>query len=67
MVDAQASLLQISFQGWHPGHQKWTKIIAVYRKHGKIHWAKHLQFQPYEVFHGNTFAVRWPPVFIIYL
>ena len=29
MVGAQAGLLQINFQGWHPGHQKCTKIIAV--------------------------------------
>ena len=67
MVGAQTSLLQISFQGWQPGHRKCTKIIAVYHKRGKIHWAKHLQFQPYEVFHRNTFAVHWQPVFIIYL
>ena len=67
MVGVQAGLLQISFQGWHPGHQKCTKIIAVYHKRGKIRWAKHLQFQPYEVFRGNTFMVHWPPLFITYL
>ena len=41
------------------------------RKRGKIRWAKHSRFQPYKVFHGNTFAVHWPldrpPVFITYL
>ena len=31
---------------------------------GKIRWAKHLRFQPYEVFRRNTFAVHWPLVFI---
>ena len=38
-----------------------------YRKQGKIHWAKHSQFQLYEVFRGNTFAVHWSSVFITYL
>ena len=38
-----------------------------YRKRGKIRWAKHLRFQPYEVFRGNTFTVHWPPVFITYV
>ena len=28
-----------------------------YRKCGKIHWAEHSWFQPYELFRGNTFAV----------
>ena len=37
----------------------------IYRKRGKIHWAKQLQFQPYEVFHGNTFTVPWPALFTI--
>ena len=41
--------------------------IATYRRSGKIRWAKQSQFQPYEVFHGNTFAVHWPPMFITYL
>ena len=41
--------------------------IMYYRKRGKIRWAKHSRFQPYEVFHGNTFAVQWPPVFITYV
>ena len=36
-----------------------------YRERGNICWAKHLWFQPREVFHGNTFAVPWPAVFII--
>ena len=44
---------------------KW--IMEAYRKRGKIRWAKHLRFQPYKVFCGNTFAVHWPTVFIIYL
>ena len=38
-----------------------------YRRRGKIRWTKHLWFQPYEVFCGNTFAMHWPPVFITYL
>ena len=32
---------------------------------GKIHWAKHSRFQPYEVFCGNIFTVPWPAVIII--
>ena len=40
-------------------------IAMWYCKWGKIRWAKHLRFQPYEVFHGNTFVVPWPAVFII--
>ena len=39
----------------------------IYRRRGKIRWAKHSRFQLYEVFRGNTFAVHWPPVFIICL
>ena len=39
----------------------------VYRRRGRIRWAKHSRFQPYEIFRGNTFAVYWPPVFITYL
>ena len=39
-------------------------LTVLYRRRGKIRWAKHSQFQPYEVFHGNTFTVHWPPVFI---
>ena len=39
----------------------------VYRKHGKIRWAKHSRFQPYEVFRRNIYAMHWPPVFITYL
>ena len=38
-----------------------------YNPPGKICWAKHSQFQPIEVFRGNSFAVHWPPVFITYL
>ena len=41
--------------------------FIVYRRRGKIRWAKHSQFQPYEVLRGNTFMVQWPPVFITYL
>ena len=41
----------------------WTN----YRERGKICWAEHLQFQPYEFFCRNTFTVHWPPVCIIYL
>ena len=37
----------------------------IYRRQGRIHWAKHSRFQPYEFFCGNTFAVPWPAVFII--
>ena len=37
-----------------------------YRRRGKIRWAKHSRFQPYEVFRRNTFAVHCPPVFITY-
>ena len=29
--------------------------VGIYRKRGKIRWAKHSRFQPYEVFRGNTF------------
>ena len=39
----------------------------MYHKHGKIRWAKHLSFQPYEVFCRSNFAVHWPLVFIAYL
>ena len=45
----------------------YAKIIPAYRRHGKIRWAKHSWFQPYEDFCGNTFAVHWPPVFITYV
>ena len=41
--------------------------FSTYRTRGKIRWAKLLRFQPYEDFHGNTFAVHWPSVFITYL
>ena len=37
----------------------------LYHKHVKIRWAKHSQFQPYELFHGNTFVVPWLAVFIV--
>ena len=37
-----------------------------YRRRGKIRWAKHSWFQPYEDIRGSTFAVHWPPVFITY-
>ena len=35
-------------------HSYWpaTHVHGVDSKHGKIRWAKHLWFQPYEVFHG---------------
>ena len=36
-----------------------------YRKRGKIRWAKHSWFQPYEDFRRNTFVVPWPAVRII--
>ena len=36
-----------------------------YYKWGSIRWAKHSQFQPYKVFHGNIIAIPWPVVFII--
>ena len=39
----------------------------MYHKYEKIHWAKHLRFQPYVVFCRNNFAVHWPLVFIAYL
>ena len=39
----------------------------LYSKRGKIRWAKHSRFQPYEIFRENTVAVHWPPVFITYL
>ena len=42
-----------------------ASYVHNYRKHGKIHWAKHSWFQPYEVFCGNTFTVPWPAVFIM--
>ena len=31
----------------------------MYRKRGKIRWAKLLQIPPNEVFHGKTFAVPY--------
>ena len=40
-------------------------MVYTYLKRGKIPWAKHSCFQPYEVFHGNTFTVPWPAVFIV--
>ena len=30
-------------------------FLLLYRKHGKIRWAKHSWFQPYKVFCGNTY------------
>ena len=42
-------------------------VIVWYHKRGKIHWAKHSRFQPYEVYRRNNFVVHWPPVFITYL
>ena len=59
-------------------NQKFKKIYTIankdqevdsylYHKRGKIRWAKHSWFQPYEVFCGNTFTMHWPPVFITYL
>ena len=39
--------------------------IAIYHKRAKIRWAKHSQFQPYEVFRGNTFVMPWLAVFIV--
>ena len=44
-----------------------NSTYTLYRKRGKIRWAKHSWFQPYEVFHGSTFAVHWLPVFITFL
>ena len=32
-------------------------IYVMYRKWGKSRWPKHLRFQPYEVFHENTFTM----------
>ena len=43
------------------------QACAYYCKCRKILWAKHSQFQPYQVFFRNTFIVHWQPVFIIYL
>ena len=40
-----------------------SDTMLIYHKHGKIHWAKHSRFSPYEVFHGNT--VHWPAVVFI--
>ena len=37
-----------------------------YGKQGKIYWAKHPWFHPCKVFHGNTFAVPWITVLIVY-
>ena len=42
-------------------------LSFIYRRCGKIHWAKHSLFKLYEVFHRNTFTVYWPPVFITYV
>ena len=42
-------------------------LLFMYRRRGKIRWAKHSWFQRYEVFRRNTFVVHWPPVFITYL
>ena len=42
-----------------------NKII--YRRRGKIHWAKHSRFQPYEVFHRNTFAASALATSVYYL
>ena len=42
-------------------------LSCTYRRRRKIRWAKHLRFQPYELFRRNTFAVHWPPVFITFL
>ena len=47
--------------------QLYRSLRQLYRKHGNICWAKYLQFQPCEVFRGNTFAVHWPLVLIVYL
>ena len=38
-----------------------------FHRRGKIRWAKHSRFQPYEVLRRNTFAVHWPLVFITYV
>ena len=37
----------------------------LYCKRDKIRWAKYSRFQPYEVFHGNTFVVPRLAVYII--
>ena len=36
----------------------------LYYKRANIRWAKHSQFQPYEIFHDNTFVMPWLAVFI---
>ena len=39
-------------------HTPWA--VGVYRRQGKIHWAKFLQFQCHQSFHGYTFMLPWP-------
>ena len=48
-------------------YRKPQLIAKAYRVRGKIRWAKHSWFQPYEAFPRNTFAVPWPEVFIIWV
>ena len=40
---------------------------CTYHKCGKIRWTKHTWFQPYEVFHRNTFAMPWLASSVYYL
>ena len=40
-------------------------VYLLYRKRGKICWAKHSQSQPYKIFCRNIFVVPWPLEFII--
>ena len=51
---------------WYVGHTqaelrifKVKKWMSVYRKRGKIHWAKLLWIPPSKVFHGKTFVVPY--------
>ena len=44
-----------------------SNVLLENCKCGNIHYAKYSRFQPYEVFCGNTFAVPWPAVFVIYV
>ena len=44
----------------------WLYNYSIYRKYGKIRWAKHSRFQPDEVFCGSNLAVHWPPVLKIH-
>ena len=39
--------------------------VTIYRRHGKICWAKCVRFQHLQSFRGNTFVLPWPKVLII--